>query len=297
MRVDGPFWVYIPFLIKGTRKIHSFQIGWSPVNSVPAYEDALGLKGGGDQHLLETVNSMQCVQVEEWYAYWEQLCIDPHPLCYSQAEKRFRRENEAIAWIIANPGKRYIIGNEPDGGYAGGGNAMTEEEFADFLFASVTLIRNADPNAYLIMGGWAGGIAMESSFAHNEDHCLEIYNQKYGTLDVDALSWHSYQYGSFDNPYPVSKMNKFASYAKIWANRGWTRTTDICLTEFGWYGLDTKNNTPENCIKFMDWFVPQLKAHPQVTAYYWWWWGEGARLVKDGEPTEVGLHYSELSRG
>ena len=277
-------------------KLHSLQLGYTKHNRIPAYQEALGLTGGGDQLLLAPENSMQTVQVVEFFDYWldRGLGIQPHVLTYSKAERRFTQEAEAIAWIKANPGKRYIIGNEPDGPYSGGGHDMTPSEYADFAHAAITLIKGADRSAYLIMAAWAGGVGEPSTPAHNENAMLSLYYGRYGMMDVRAVSWHSYQSGTYNRSYPADKLNRFASYARTWKSRGWIPSDDIILTEFGWYGFDTVNNTPENCIAFMDWFIPKLQAHEQVRAWYFWEWGASAMLMRNGEPTEVGLYYAGL---
>ena len=123
---------------------------------------------------------------------------------------------------------------------------------------------------------------------------LSLYYRRYGKMDVQALSWHCYQKTSAKNPYPVNKMNKFADYVKKWKEHGWIDTTDIMLTEFGWYGLDEENNTPENCIAFMDDFIPKLRAHKQVRGFWWWEWGSGAMLLDGENLSSVGEHYKTI---
>jgi len=282
---------FLPIFYGKEKKIHSFQIGWqNDENRVFAYQDALGLSGGFDQYLLADYDTIT-VQIEEWYDWYS--IIQPHALVYNKTEKRFRREDEAISWIREHPGKRYIIGNEPDCDLSAwnGANLMSEGEYADFYFTASQLIRNADPTAYIIVGAWAGGIG--ESMSHNEKDMLRIYCARYGMIDADAFSFHVYQNGEYDNSYPADKLAKFSQAVKEWKSLGWTDTTDILLTEFGWYGLDYAHNTTENCIKFMDWFIPKLQANKQVKGWYWWEWWNGSQLIINGEPTETGLHYKE----
>lgn len=295
--------VYIPIVHSGGTKpkIHSFQVGWDNEDRVEQYQDLLGLTGGFDQYLLGDY-PLITVQIEEWYTWYNLTygeyrgVIEPHPLVYSKATRSFPREAEAIAWIQAHPGKSYIIGNEPDCDLSEGecANCLSEAEFADFLHKSIQLIRGADPKAYIIVGAWAGGIGEVPSFSHNENDMIKIYYSRYGSLKVDAFSFHVYQRDAFNNPYPVNKLSKFTQFAKIWKSKGWTDTTDTWLTEFGWSGLDSHNNTIANNIAFMDWYIPQLKANPQIKAYFWWEWNNGSMLVENGKATELGRYYSDM---
>jgi hypothetical protein len=279
-------------------KIHSFQLGWWYENRVPVYEQALGLTHGGDQHLLAPENTLQTVQVVEWFIdyneRWSLPYLPPHLLTYSKTEKRFLYPDAAQRWIADNPGKRYLIGNEPDGPYEGGGCDMTPSEYADFAHVAITLIREADISAQITMGAWAGGVGESYYPANNEHKALYYYQDRYGTMDVDAVSFHAYQSGLYNYPYPNAKLAKFASYARLWHNNGWTKSSDICLTEFGWHGLDVANNTSENCMKFMDWYIPFLRDHEQVIGWWWWQWGPGAMLMSGDEVTEVGRHYGGM---
>jgi hypothetical protein len=287
-----------------TRKIHSFQIGWDDESErVFEYQDALGLTHGFDQHLLDDYD-LVTVQIEEWYL-WYNLAygdrrgtIAPHALTYNKAEKRFMLETEAIEWIQEHPNKWYVIGNEPDCDLSEGNeaNTMTEGEYAEFLHKSIQLIRGADPSAKIMVGAWAGGIGETPSFAHNENDMMKIYNSRYGELIVDGFSFHVYQRYSCNYAYPADKLRKFATFVKSWYDSGLATTSDVYLTEFGWYGIDYIGNTKENNICFMNWYIPQLRAHEQVKGWWWWEWGMGSLLIYNNEPTDVGRHYSEMEK-
>jgi len=290
--------IFIPIFYKPKpNKLKSIQLGWHPDNRIPKYQRLLNVSDGGDQHLLETENTMQTVQIEELYQAINDrygLNLIPHALTYHAEEKRFRCAYEASEWVMGHPKKTYLIGNEPDGTYITGGNNLTMSEYADFYYQASKLIRVSDPKAYLVMGAWAGGVGEKNKPAHNENDMLLLYYRRYGKMDVQALSWHCYQKNSVTNPYPVNKLNRFADYAKEWKDNGWIDTTDIMLTEFGWYGLDEENNTPENCIAFMDNFIPKLRAHKQVRGFWWWEWGDGAMLLNGESLSNVGEHYKNI---
>lgn len=292
----GVYTYYFPIVAfpETKTKLHSLQLGWDRHNRIPLYEKALGLNGGGDQHLLDPANAMQTIQVEEWYAHWWKLGLEPHILTYNKADQCFRYPEEAALWIKAHPGKRWIIGNEPDGSYEMGGCEMSPAEYAQFYWAASNLIRSADPTAYLIMAGWAGGVGEPAIDGNNEAVMLNYYYQNYGRMDVQAFSFHVYQRDRFDNPYPENKLKRFCKAASVWKDLGWCETDQALLTEFGWSGLDIPNNTANNCMKFMSWYIPKLRNHPQITGWYWWEWGAGAMLMKDGEPTDVGVLYSNM---
>lgn len=294
--------VYIPIVHSGGTKpkIHSFQVGWDNEDRVEQYQNLLGLTGGFDQYLLGDY-PLITVQIEEWYTWYNLTygeyrgVIEPHPLVYSKATRSFPREAEAIAWIQAHPGKSYIIGNEPDGDLSEGNeaNTMSVNEYVEFYHKASRLIRRNDPTAKLIMGAWAGGVGEYVLPEHNEQEAILLYMGWYRDIpDIDGFSFHVYQRDNPDNRYPLDKLNQFTSYVNDWYRNGWTLTTNIVLTEFGWYGLDPAG-TPENCMKFLDWYVPRLKANPQVRAYYWWEWAAGSMLVFDGQPTELGRYYAE----
>lgn len=298
------YWLPIPMAIKDSSTPDArfgIQLGWWHKRRVSSYQEALNLANtGGDAHLLEPENQMQMVQTEEWFEWYNGKYgrsrgdISPHVLSYSATERTFKHSAEAMAWIRANPGKTYLVGNEPDGPLNTGGHEMTEEEFAEFYYKASMLIRESDPTAFIVVGAWAGGIAEPGYRPHNENNMLRYYFEKYGQLDADALSWHYYQSKYYNNPDATSKLNNFAEYARLWKEKGWTNTDKIALTEFGWYGPDV-NNTPINCILFLEWFIPYLKDCDQCIFWYWWEWGRSATLVRNGVPTEVGLYYSRLA--
>lgn len=281
--------IYFPIFYIPAGKVHSIQLGWDKNDRVRLYEKALGLKSGFDQHLLDPASVIQTVHVEEWYDYWSKLGIEPNILSYSKELQCFRYPEEAAAWIRAHPGKTWIIGNEPDGEYEMGGCQMSPEEYAEFYKVTSDLIRNEDPTAFLVMAGWAGGVGERIVGGNNEVSALGYYRRKYGEIDCQAFSFHAYQRSVYDNPYPLDKLNKFCEAVSAWK----LSTDKVYLTEFGWHGLD-QYNTPENCIRFMDWYIPHLRDHPQVLGWFWWEWNNGSLLMKDGVTTEVGKHYSSM---
>ncbi len=286
---------YFPMAAKSIDTRFSVQGGWGE-NCCANSESILGLAHeGGDQHALIPGNQMQTIQTLGWYAAWgDSRGLLSHVCTYDTATRQFPQESECAQFIRDYPGTTWIIGNEPDCGTPCGFEYMTEVAFADFSHISIELIRANDSNVFIISAGWAGGIC--SGAAHNEENYLREYNARYGVLDVDALGLHIYQSGWFDNPYVIDRLNCFTTKAHAWQAEGWTHTDKIVLTEFGWNGNDPESNEP-NIIRFMQWFIPQLKANPQVLRWHWWQWGEGSSLIGGGQATAAGQCYLALASG
>ena len=55
------------------------------------------------------------------------------------------------AWVQANPGSVWVVGNEPDTTYEGQ-DALLPEVYADRYFELATIIRNLDPSARIAFG-------------------------------------------------------------------------------------------------------------------------------------------------
>ncbi len=222
----------------------------------------------------------------------------------------FIDEAAAKAWILANSGKTYIINNEPDGGYDIGGTNMSEEASADFHHTAAHMIRDADEGndstAFIVSAAWAGGIAQWNRVggvwthqpdAHNEDDFLSYHYTNYGTLVANALGLHAYQNVEYNLPGILYRINTFCEYAQDWKRKGWTSTDKVIITELGWQ-VGTVTETADNCLAFMNWIVPQLKANPQILRWHWWIAGGAGSALTDGTgntPTTLGARYSVLA--
>jgi len=297
----------------------SIQHGWSrPAGAIVAHEAVLGLAWqGGHQNRLVTGNKMQTVQTLGWFnthrsppyvnnegeTYAEQYGIPAHALVYDTATETFPQAAEAAAWIAAHaPGHVYIIGNEPNLEHVG--EYLTAAEQATFHFTSANLIRANDPTAFIVTAGWAGGISSGGKVDTEQDFLLAHY-KAYGVLDADALGLHNYQKNAPNNSAWIDKLNIFLNYANKWKSQGLTRNNKIYISELGWYGGPggaggADMSTPANCIAFLDWAIPQLKANPQIIRWHWWEWvhpGTDLTEVKDGitVPTALGAHYAEMA--
>jgi hypothetical protein len=248
---------------------------------------------GGHVHQLVAANKMQTVQTLAWYqSPGNSNNLSPHVLCYDSSIRNFPDPVGAAAWIKSNPGKIYIIGNEPDCGVACGCEGMNASDFADFHHTSATLIRSNDPTAFIITAGWAGGLG--AGAAYTESDFIRAHRARYGTLDADAIGVHVYQYNQYNNLYPRRKVKLLIDKAATWKCKKFTRTNKIILTEFGWNGTDPNENA-SNCLLFMNWFIPWLKKQPKVLRWHWWEWEKGSILVSNGVTTPLGLRYAKMA--
>ncbi len=286
--------LYLPMMSRSIDTRFSVQGGWGE-NCCAESERLLGLaREGGDQHALIADNRMQTIQTLGWYEAWgASRGLAPHICTYDTATRQFPRESECAQFVLEHPGTTWIIGNEPDCGTPCGFEYMTEANFAEFSHTAIELIRANDSRAFIISAGWAGGIC--SGASHNEENYLREYNARYGTLDVNALGLHDYQSGQFDDPHVVDRLNCFLSKGREWQTEGWVHTNEVILTEFGWG--DDAGTTETNVIQFMQWFIPQLEAQPQVLRFHWWTWGNGTSLISGGQPTLAGRCYMALADG
>lgn len=285
-----------------------FSIGGS--NNLNRYmEELLGLAPMGyDQHYLNAENHGQTVLVSEWYDHHPWLKITKHALCYNKKLKRFDDESAASAWVAAHPGMEYYLGNEPDLQDSKAGIGMNAREYADFYHYASQIIRIADPSAYLCVAAWAAGIArydrdslVYGPTRENENDMLTYYFDRYGVIDAQAFSVHIYQSGTPTNPFAELKLNKFAEFTQAWKKAGMCTTDQFEVTEFGWNGNDRFEGewTTENCINFMDWFIPKMALNSQVLNWHWWQWKGESNLVwprdETGIVTKTGEYYSHLA--
>lgn len=308
----------------------SKQVGWSEESTYIANaEITLGLTHqGGHQHRLDADNQMQTINIDEWYTTqfidisdpphtpqiwrspYELWGMETHILNYNKTDGEFKHSIEAGDWIKTehNAGRHhtYIIGNEPDLGYDSGGTDMTPAQWALMHKTAADLIRaNCGSDAFIITAGWADGLGWVVPYNPRYDMgvFLSTYYGIYGTpLDADAIGWHTYQWGTpghpFDDSHPVDKLIEFSAKAIEWNETNhWTRTNNLVLTEFGWNsnGVD---ETPENTASFMTWFIPYLKANPQVLRWHWWH-VYGASYLTGSNGTTItnplGMNYKTLA--
>ncbi len=284
----------------------SIQTGWDePADWVlnAEAEAVLNLAHqGGHQHKLVTGNKMQTIHVKEWYDWYNPL-YDPdigyNALTWNKTTGAFvypgTGAGAAAAWVLAehNAGRHhtYIIGNEPDLGYDSGGMDMDGAQMALMHYTAAILIRANCPDAFIMPAGWANGLG---SGNFDMEPFLSAHHTAHGTLDADAITWHVYQGGTYNDSYPVNKLNAFSEKAREWKAKGWTSTDKIVLTEFGWGG----STSADDCIAFMNWFVPYLKANPQVSRWHWWHYHGVGNILTDSPgtaATTLGTRYKELA--
>ena len=101
---------------------------------------------------------------------------------------------EVAARAKANPGRTWLVGNEPN---VIGQDDVATAAYADFLAASAQAIRAADPSARMVgpnVLNWdktCDGCPGYRSGHSWSDEFLRVFRQKYGALPLDAWGMHT----------------------------------------------------------------------------------------------------------
>lgn len=209
-------------------------------------------------------------------------------------------------WVLANPGKVWVLGNEPDNPTADG-DGMTQPEYAAMYHRYFTFIRPLDPTARFVVGAVSGD-AVPGDLEHDTawwETVLNLYRTAYGQpMPVDIWNYHCYA-----PPHMRDVEEYMAIYVDPFCN--WVRTVDggryagaeIWTTEFGigfWHG-------PLNMRWVEPWMQRVCLRLEQSSVDRWFWflghwdnsgkWPDTCLLDAANRPTRLGLRYSALANG
>jgi len=292
--------VYLPVIIKSPADPrYDYAGGWG--SSCCQNEiDILGLKGiGWNQHYLISENGTQTFQVSEWYDENE---YPKHACLWSKTTDSLVTPGDCTAWIQANPGQVWIIGNEPNLLLSEGGSQLSYQEYAELFYEASALIRAADPTAQIALADVGGGrfyegCALDAPYTWLQNAIMNHKNRYGVPMAIDIWTIHVYNKTTPSIVEETFKIECFRQNAQTLKNMGyWTGNYQAWITEFGWYGYDEANQSYANVSQYMVDFTTWLEGRSDVTRWFWWPWGSGTALVSGGQPTALGNLYSSLAK-
>ena len=277
--------VYLPMVSRSPDARFGTQTGWG-ADTCGMTHTLLNMSCGNQHQLIDDAELVTFGHLE-WYIFWN--IVPPHPCLWDGTQSKIVDIVKCAEWVTARPGKVWVIGNEYDCGVQCGGGSLSATQYAMMYHAATTLIKANDPTAYLVTSGYAS--SMCAGWAGTVGAFIAEHRRLYGEPRPDAWGYHTYQSWKFDEPDSINGLN-----CLIQNLRAAGISPSIYITEFGWSGYDTVGDTPENSIAFMRWYIPQLKAIPEVKKALWWEWGAGSQLFIGDQLTEVGKAYLELAQ-
>jgi len=211
------------------------------------------------------------------------------------------------AWILANPGKVYLIGNEPNNFDLSAGDGMTQDQYARMFHCYHTFIKALDPTAKIATAGLYSSASTDSLASTTAwwDACLAEYRTQFGEeMPVDIWNNHCYCFvGSLDPDRIVAEFFvPFREYVNT-VSGGIYADCEVWNTEFG-VGVWSTPLHADYVAEFMQRLCPRLEASGSVDRWFWYraaWsndgWNDISLLGPDGQPTTQGQAYAALAQG
>jgi len=231
--------------------------------------------------------------------YWLYLGLDHRPHGYHHETDTIDDPVWFGDWVTNNPGKIWIIGNEPD---LTGQDGLTIEQYARMYHTYYEFITALDPSARFANGALAAGYdagSLATRIAWYESF-LDSYQTQFGALPhVDIWNCHSYMAASVLDP--DRQCDEFFQPFCEWvhtARSGAYADAEVWCTEFGvgfWMG-------PLN-IDHVTHYMRELCTRMEQTDLDKWFWfvsrdsGDWANcaLMQGSTVTELGQAYSALA--
>ena len=240
--------------------------------------------------------------------YWQRTVRYHQAHGYHEDTDTIHDQAAFSQWVAGNPGKIWIIGNEPDDGSQ---DALTVEEYARMFHTYYQFIRNIDPSAKFAMGAFSGILHHSghqwAEMKHWFESVLASYKLQNGgqRMPIDIWNTHTY-YGVWNasmTPNAQELMDKMIDPFINWVrtvDSGYYKNCDIIITEFGIAGSGCSGR-PEIVMDFMEDITAILDK--KVNAFFWFYgawtdhpnWTDGCLIGPDGNPTELGRHYATLA--
>jgi hypothetical protein len=211
-------------------------------------------------------------------------------------------------WVANNPGKIWIIGNEPD---ERSQDALTVEEYARMFRTYYQLIHDIDPAARFAIGAFSG---MLNHTGHQwaemkqwYESVLTRYQLHNGGQRMPIDIWNSHTYYGVWNasmtPNAQELMSKMVDPFIDWirtVDSGYYKNSEIAIAEFGIAGPGCSGR-PQVVMDFMEDITAILDK--RINAFFWFYgawtddpnWTDGSLIGPDGNPTELGSHYATFA--
>jgi hypothetical protein len=239
--------------------------------------------------------------------YYEYVGIPPRWWGWNQNTGQINDPDQFAAWIAANPGRVWIIGNEPD---LQSQDGLTPEQYAQMYKTYYDFIKPRDPTAKFCIGAITGG-STTAAFNYTKnwyETVLNYYKNTYGEpMPIDIWNIHSYC-GAAQIENPDQPINDFIIPFINWCHTvdgGRYANAEVWITELPigeWMGALNQ----EWIIWFAQRYLPRLER-AGVNRWFWYvskaWndpsgdWGNVSLVSVDGTVSPLGYAYAALAHG
>jgi len=239
--------------------------------------------------------------------YYEYIGIPPRWWGWNQNTGQINDPDQFAAWIAANQGRVWIIGNEPD---LQSQDGLTREQYAQMYKTYYDFISQRDPTAKFCIGAITGGSTTAAlDYTKNwYEYVLNYYKNTYGQpMHIDIWNIHSYC-GATQIENPDQPINDFIIPFVNWCHTvdgGRYANSEVWITELPigeWMGALNQ----EWVIWFAQRYLPRLER-AGVNRWFWYvsrsWndpsgdWSNVALVNVDGTVSPLGHAYADLARG
>lgn len=222
--------------------------------------------------------------------------------CYDLQNDAIHDPTATRQWVLANPGKVYLLGNEPNNSDLAAGDGMTPAQYAQFYHKYYEFIRPLDPTAKFAVGGAYGDPYSINNNTQYWTNVLTEYRTRYGVeMPIDIWNNHCYEaVGRLDPDHIINDF--FIPFRRFvdTVSGGIYAGKEIWCTEFG-VAMWSAPLSPDYMAEFVQQLCPRLEASGAVNRFFWFigdWeppWTDSALLGATGQPTVVGRAYSQLA--
>lgn len=218
-------------------------------------------------------------------------------------------------FVQKNPGRVWMIGNEPDNPQLDAGDGLTPKQYAEMYHTYHAFIRPLDPEAKFAVGALYAA-SEPGEFEQDRkwwNQVLEHYKDTYGRdMPVDIWTNHCYSVVGRLDPERIIETYfiPFRHYVDT-VSDGIYEDKPIWLTEFGVAMWATALH-PDYMAEFIEQLCPRLekeyklpsgKTKRVVDRFFWFvgyflegQWQDSALVTKDLKPTPAGAAYARLAR-
>lgn len=159
--------------------------GWGQLARLGMPADCIDYDWNG----LHTGSLVQMCRPNHYYEY---IGIAPRWWSWNQNTGQINDPVQLAAWVTSNPGKIWIISNEPD---LNSQDGLTREQYAAMFKTYHDFIGQLDPTARFCIGAITGG-STTAAFNYTRDwyqYVLDYYKTTYAEpMPVDIWNIHSY---------------------------------------------------------------------------------------------------------
>jgi len=238
--------------------------------------------------------------------YYNQVGAPTRWWGYNEITGEINDPTQFAAWIAANPGRVWIIGNEPD---LASQDGLTREQYAHMYKTYYDFISQRDPTANFCIAATTGG-STKGAFNNTKgwyEYVLNHYKKTFGKpMHIDIWNVHSYC-GPARIEDPDKIINEFVAPFVKWrrtVDGGRYASAEVWITEMPigeWMGaLDQRW-----IVWFAQRYLPRLER-AGVSRWFWYvsrdWndpsgdWSAVSLVRADGTVSPLGHAYAALAR-